>query len=97
MYVLCVLVHVCVHMYVCVYVRACISMRVGVCMHACISDIASWMTSDHLALNPSITELMLIGLLQQISQISIISLALPQNTEATRNLGYISNANLISF
>ena len=40
-----------------------------------ISDISSWMTANLLSLNPSKTEFMLIGLPQQISKISNLSLS----------------------
>ena len=64
-----------------------------------ISDISSWMTANILSLNPYKTELMLIGLPQQISKISNPSLSLPSNhpttpTDSDRNLGFIFDSSL---
>ena len=66
-----------------------------------ISDITSWMIANHLSLNPSKTEYMLIGLPQQISKISNPSLSLPTNhpitsTDSARNLGFIFDSSLTS-
>ena len=57
------------------------------------------MTANLLSLNPSKTELMLIGLPQQISKIFNPSLSLPSNhpitpTDSARNLGFIFDSSL---
>ena len=57
------------------------------------------MTANLLSLNPSKTELMLIGLPQQISKNSNPSLSLPSNhpitpTDSARNLGFIFDSSL---
>ena len=64
-----------------------------------ISDSSSWMTANLLFLNPSKTEFMLIGLPQQISEISNHSLSLPSNhpitpTDSTHNLSFIFDSSL---
>ena len=64
-----------------------------------ISSISSWMFSNRLALNPSKTEFMLIGLKQQLSKISNASLVLDSTppilpSDSARNLGIIFDSHM---
>ena len=58
-----------------------------------------WMSSNFLSLNPSKTELILIGLPQQLSELSNPIIHLPNNitlspVHSARNLGIIFDSNL---
>ena len=68
-------------------------------LQSTITLISSWMSSNYLTLNPSITEFLLIGLPQQTSKIVNPSLSLPTTKPimpslSAKNLGFIFDSTL---
>jgi hypothetical protein len=68
-------------------------------LESAIAEVSSWMSANLLMLNPSKTELLLIGLPKQLSKIENPSLSMiPTVTlspfSSARNLGVLFNSNL---
>jgi len=64
-----------------------------------LTNVSNWMSSNFLSLNPSKTEFLILGLLQQLSKLSNPTTHLPNNAilsyaDSARNLGVIFDTNL---
>jgi hypothetical protein len=68
------------------------------CMEACIEEIRQWMHENHLKLNDSKTEFLIIGTKHQLSQLGDVSIkigdeAIP-STSSARNIGVMFDAEM---